>query len=199
MPKAKLTWLLNGKEVTNKDNLKFETDAKTSAIILVIPKVMASHMGSYTIKASNSVGEAEHTFALDTLEVPKIIGKLENTTVTEGQEAKFTVKFSGKPRPVVKWFKEEEEIVITVETYEIVETEDSVTLIIKSAKPDHTGNYSAQLTNEAGQASTNKALLTVNRAPVFIKVPEPLAPINKDEALRLECIVEATPKPTINW
>jgi hypothetical protein len=226
LPKAKLTWLLNGKELTNKDNIKFETDAKTSAVALVIPKVLASHCGTYTIKATNSVGEAEATFVMDTLgkrpleffvissswpggdvqfcvcslsEIPKVIGKLENTTVNEGQEAKFTVKFSGKPRPTVKWFKEEEEIVITVETYEIVETEDSVTLIIKSAKPEHTGNYSAQLTNEAGQASTNKALLTVNRAPVFVKVPEPLAPINKDESLRLECIVEATPKPTINW
>lgn len=131
--------------------------------------------------------------------MPKINGKLENTTVNEGQEARFTVKFTGKPRPTVKWFKEEEEIVITVETYEIVETEDTVTLIIKSAKPEHTGNYSARLTNEAGQANTNKALLSVNRGPVFVKVPEPLAPINKDESIRLECIVEATPKPTINW
>lgn len=64
MPKAKLTWLLNGKELTNKDNVKFETDAKTSSVFLIIPKVMATHIGSYTIKASNSVGEIEHTFDL---------------------------------------------------------------------------------------------------------------------------------------
>lgn len=65
MPKAKLTWLLNGKELTNKDNIKFETDAKTSAVFLVIPKVMASHIGTFTIKASNNVGEVEHSFKLD--------------------------------------------------------------------------------------------------------------------------------------
>lgn len=65
MPKAKLTWLLNGKELTNKDNVKFETDAKTSAVTLVIPKVMASHIGTYVVKASNNVGEIEHTFILD--------------------------------------------------------------------------------------------------------------------------------------
>lgn len=65
MPKAKLAWLLNGKELTNKDNVKFETDAKTSAVFLVIPKVMASHIGAYTVKASNNVGEIEHTFTLD--------------------------------------------------------------------------------------------------------------------------------------
>jgi hypothetical protein len=59
-----LTWLLNGKELTNKDNVKFETDAKTSAVFLVIPKVMPSHIGTYTVKATNNVGEVEHSFTL---------------------------------------------------------------------------------------------------------------------------------------
>ena len=194
LPKPKLTWLLNGKELTNKE-VKFETDAKTSANFMVIPKVTSTNFGTYTIKASNSVGEIECNFNLDVLgkqklkiandsilqsqaslltrvfelvpsfaETPKIAGKLENVTVNEGQEAKFTIKIAGgKPKPTVKWFKEEEEIVVTtVETYEIVEVEDTVTLIIKSAKPDNSGNYYVQLVNEAGQISSNKASLTVN-------------------------------------
>lgn len=168
---------------------------------------------------------------LHSTETPKFGGKLENVTVNEGQEAKFTIKIAGgKPKPTVKWFKEEEEIVVTtVETYEIVEVEDTVTLIIKSAKPDNSGNYYAQLVNEAGQISSNKALLTVNSTcfssrliyqnfasivqhysnrvffyqftggPVFVKVPEPLAPINKEESVRLECVVEGNPKPTVSW
>lgn len=160
-------------------------------------------------------------------EIPKISGKLENVTVSEGQEAKFVVKIAGgKPKPTIKWFKEEEEITTTItEIYEVVEIEDTITLIIKSAKPEHAGNYFAQLINEAGTISTNKAQLIVNSAlfscllllykykndiflivffvfkggPVFVKVPEPLAPINKDEAVRFECIVEANPKPTVSW
>lgn len=107
-------------------------------------------------------------FSLFILEIPKISGKLENVTVNEGQEAKFVVKIAGgKPKPSVKWFKEEEEIVTTVETYEVVEFEDTVTLIIKSAKPENSGNYYAQLVNEAGQATTNKAQLTVNSKRCF--------------------------------
>ena len=66
-PKAKIAWLLNGKELTNKDNVKIETDAKTSQVTLVIPKVLASHIGTYTVKASNSVGEIEHNFNMDAL------------------------------------------------------------------------------------------------------------------------------------
>ncbi len=186
---------MNGKELTNKDNVKFETDAKTSVNFLTITKVLASHIGTYTVKAANNVGEAEHSFNFEVLgnnqsldyrleknheyqsnfyndgikinffklESPKIKGKLENVTVKEGEEAKFSLKIEGKPKPTVKWFKEEEEIVTTtLEVYEVVEVEDTITLIIKSAKPENSGNYYAQLVNEAGQINTNKAQLTVN-------------------------------------
>jgi len=67
LPKPKLTWYLNGKELTIKDNIKFETDAKTTANILVIPKVSSLHLGSDNIKVSNSVGEIRHTFNMDVL------------------------------------------------------------------------------------------------------------------------------------
>ena len=97
------------------------------------------------------------------LEVPKVIGKLENVTVNEGHEAKFIVKFSGKPKPSVTWYKEEEEIITTVEeSYEVIETEDTVQFIIKSVKPENSGNYFAKLNNEAGSISSNKAQLLVN-------------------------------------
>ena len=84
--------------------------------------------------------------------------------MNEGQEVRFVLKISGgKPKPTVKWFKEEEEIITTTtEYYEVVEFEDTVTLVLKSAKPEIAGNYYAQLVNEAGQINTNNALLTVN-------------------------------------
>ncbi len=66
-PKAKLTWQINGRDLTNKDNVKYENDQKTGSSALVIPKVLSSHGGAFTIKASNSVGEIEHSFKLNVL------------------------------------------------------------------------------------------------------------------------------------
>jgi hypothetical protein len=66
-PKAKITWQINGRDLTNKDNIKYENDPKTSINCLVIPKVLSSHGGSYKVKASNSVGEVEHSFKLNVL------------------------------------------------------------------------------------------------------------------------------------
>ena len=67
IPKAKVSWYLNDKEISLKDGVKFENNPKTSACNLVIPKILVSHLGKYTIKASNIVGEAEHTFELNVL------------------------------------------------------------------------------------------------------------------------------------
>lgn len=67
LPKAKVQWFLNDKELTAKDGVKIEMDAKTSGYNLVIAKVMASHLGKYRVKASNTVGQVEHSFELNVL------------------------------------------------------------------------------------------------------------------------------------
>jgi hypothetical protein len=67
LPKAKISWFLNDKELTIKDNVKFENDPKTLSNFLTIPKILPTHLGKYTIKASNNVGEVEHNFELNIL------------------------------------------------------------------------------------------------------------------------------------
>ena len=184
-PKPKVSWFLNDKELTVKDNVKIEVDAKTNACNLVIPKVSSTHLGKIKIVATNSVGSIEHTFDLNVLgnriiicrfflfirkfiqyfylESPKA-GKLENVTAIEGTDANFNLKITGgKPRPQIKWFIEEEEIITSSnEQYEITEQEDTFILIIKSVKMENSGNYYAQLINETGLVSSNKAQLIVN-------------------------------------
>jgi hypothetical protein len=67
LPKAKLSWYINAKELTTKDGVKFEADLKTSTYALVIPKVLNSHVGTYIVKASNAIGENQKTFCLELL------------------------------------------------------------------------------------------------------------------------------------
>ncbi len=98
------------------------------------------------------------------IENPKS-GKLENVTATEGNDATFNLKITGgKPKPQIKWFIEEEEIItISNETYEVTEIDETVSLTIKNVKTENAGNYYAHLYNEAGTYNTNKAQLIVNR------------------------------------
>ena len=84
-------------------------------------------------------------------------------TVNEGEAASFIVKFIGKPKPTVKWFKDEVEIQID-ETIEIVENaENEISFTIKASKSqENSGVYFAKVVNEFGEVSTNKATLTIN-------------------------------------
>ena len=82
--------------------------------------------------------------------------------MNEGEPAKFTLKSSaGKPKPVAKWFKEEVEIQINSDLHEVTEEDNDYYFVIKVAKPEDYGNYTAVLQNEAGQVTSNKATLTV--------------------------------------
>lgn len=162
-PKPNVIWLLNGKELTAKDGVRIEKDAAKDKYTLVIPKITAAHVGTITVKATNEFGTIEKNVELDALDTPKLLNKLDNVTVNEGEQAKFTVKISGKPKPSVKWFRDEVEIQID-DTIEIIETEENeVTLIIKSCKsPENSGNYLAKIFNEYGEVTSNKAVLTIN-------------------------------------
>lgn len=197
--KPKVSWFLNDFELSSKDNVKFDYDAKTSTHSITIPKVSSVHNGVFSIRASNANGETVHTFNLNVLEPPKIKGKLENITVKENEEAKFSFKLTGgKPKPSVKWYKDEEEIALS-DNYNFIEQEDNVELVVKSCSLVCTGSYYAKIINDAGHTTTNKAQLVVNTAPKFIKLSEVPEVLKKDESIKLEAIIEAHPKPSINW
>lgn len=160
-PKPNVTWLFNEKELTSRDGARVEKDVAKDKYSMVIPKTTVP--GTVTVKASNEFGSVEKTVKLDVLEAPRILTKLENTTVNEGESAKFILKATAKPKPEIKWFRDEEEIVVS-ESYEITEvSEEEIVLEIKSCKsPDHSGNYYAKVINEFGEVVTNKATLTIN-------------------------------------
>ena len=68
LPKAKIDWYLNEKELIVKDNFKLETDLRLGTCNLLISKVnITAHLGKYTVKAVNTVGTAEHSFELGLL------------------------------------------------------------------------------------------------------------------------------------
>lgn len=170
-PKPNVIWLFNGKEFTNRDGVRIEKDVGKDKYTLVIPKVTPAHIGTITAKASNEFGAVEKNCQLDVLDSPRILNKLENLTVNEGEQAKFIVKFSGKPKPTVKWFKDEVEIVID-ESIELNESaEDEITFIIKICKSaENLGTYYAKASNEFGEVVSNKATLTINSKKYISKL-----------------------------
>ena len=159
-PKPTVSWYFNEKELTIKDGVRMEKDVSKDKYTLIIPKVGQNHLGKYTVKAINENGSDEKSCELDILDVPKILNKLDNLTINESQSAKFNISFTGKPKPVVRWFKDDIEITIdeSIET-----TENESTLLIKSCvSAEHSGSYYAKVSNEFAEVVSNKASLIIN-------------------------------------
>ena len=149
---------------------------------------------------------------------------MDNITVKEGDSVSLAIKFiGGNPKPLWKWFKDDKEVLILPDSnFETAEEDDSVRLLIHSVKYEDTGVYHIQLSNKAGDVSSNKAQVVVNStlhfflfifvhvilffqiffflgAPVFIKLPDAVEPVCKDGKVKFECMVDGMPKPSVTW
>lgn len=198
-PKPNIFWLFNGKEIiNNKDGYRLEKDISKDKYILIVNKVNMNNIGTYTCRACNQHGLADQQCTLDVLELPKIISKLDNVTVNENEPAKFTVKFSGKPKPNYKWFKDDVELRKN-SAFECTETADEFQLTIKSCKSQtNSGLYHCKAINNFGESISNKASLTITRAPRFINQPKSTV-VLQEQSVRFECLVDALPKAKIQW
>ncbi len=66
--------MLNGKELTVKDGVKFEKDVSSNTHVLIIPKLNpAVHAGKISIKATNSVGTIQHDLDVNVYGRKKLI------------------------------------------------------------------------------------------------------------------------------
>ena len=69
---------------------------------------------------------------------------LEDHLVAEGAEVRFTCKVKGHPMPDAKWFLDGTELKNSKE-YKITAEEGTLTLLVRLARKDHTGNIVCQV------------------------------------------------------
>ena len=85
---------------------------------------------------------------------PKVIIPLENVRVPEKEEFVLRCKFSGEPRPTIKWFKDGERL-FPYERIQITELDDGTCeLRVPSSSKSDAGNYRCIAENPAGTAQT---------------------------------------------
>lgn len=86
---------------------------------------------------------------------PKIVKKLPQIVqTTEGSVTTLEVRVIGKPKPKVKWLREDEEI-IPSEEYQIENKPDGTSvLVINKILPDDTGKITFEAHNSVGVAET---------------------------------------------
>ncbi|KYB28240.1 SEC14 domain and spectrin repeat-containing protein 1-like Protein [Tribolium castaneum] len=163
-PTPEIKWLLNNQPITPTDHVKI-THNSDGTIRLEIANVRPEDKGVYTVKATNSSGDAK-CFAqliVKSMKPPEIIKheeiksgpsfkELFNDRVAfEGTSTKFECIVVGKPTPKVRWLFNGEPI--TGRKILISTSGDRQVLTIPEISKDLEGTITCVAENEVGKAS----------------------------------------------
>nr|CAD7423859.1 unnamed protein product [Timema monikensis] len=140
-----------------------------------ITETTETSSGTYTCQATNDAGYAETTATVKIQEPPKI--EVDEGVSTQKlrvtNQWKVEVKFTGYPKPTVKWTKGSKELPSTKHCSVYID-ESSSTVAIYSLKKEDTGIYNITVQNEAGSASYEFNLRVIDKpskpeGPIVVK------------------------------
>ena len=160
-----------------------------------IGSTSTSDAGSYTVVVTNSAGSATSNAATLTVTAavvaPAITTQPSSSSVTAGSAASFSVAASGTATLTYQWRKDGTAISgATASTYSISSTATS-----------DAGSYTVVVTNSAGSATSNAAVLTVNiptQAPTI--TTQPIAStVTAGSAASFSVVASGTAPFTYQW
>ncbi|XP_035789232.1 titin-like isoform X6 [Anopheles albimanus] len=217
IPTPKVRWLRDDVELIEEEEIETFYEERTGRVRLTVKRPQQNHPVVYTVIAENKFGKAvgkANVFiqaivlerALPQAVAPQIVQPLEAQVLRTGSTLVFECKYTGLPKPTVKWFRNSKEI--------IEEEEEEITIItkeyysrleIRKVTRQRGGKYEITVTNEAGQAKSSASVSISDatdtdeaKAPRFI---EPLVPklIAEAEVCILEASVDSYPTSTFQW
>ena len=144
---------VTGEIATYKDN----PDGSVN-ISLIIEDINEEDQGYYWVVVDNGVGQATSSAAfLGVDEPPKIIEEPKEQAVNPGESIELEVLAVGKKPFDYQWFK----------NGKLLQSQTQRQLSIYQADANDEGTYHVTIANTAGTATSKKAVVIINRLPVF--------------------------------
>ncbi|XP_070570382.1 muscle M-line assembly protein unc-89-like [Ptychodera flava] len=202
VPKPSLTWYQDDEEVVPDEHLRVDIPKEMQSTLTIAVTEVADE-ADYSCKAVNPAGEAitrADVIIEPVREAPKFVKELVKIHITEGEPVRFECHVTGRPRPEVKWYKEETELedsdLITIDY-----TDDNMCILrIKKTPVKFAGVYICKAVNSVGEAVTT-AELTIEvgkRPPTFIVKPTDCE-MPEGKPAEVKCSVIGNPEPTVGW
>lgn len=157
-PQSEVEWLSSVKEITTGG--RFIVESTDDSHSFTINDCELKDKGRYKCVASNVEGKAVCSASLTVKErliapefqVPACDVQLE---IDEGSDDTLQAEVIGKPKPSVKWYKDDKPISRTSSKYKTGVQGNKHELVIFGAKPDDSGTYQCKATSPAGIATRN--------------------------------------------
>lgn len=185
---------------------------------LTLESVRLSNAGKYLCQPVNEQGEGTiASIQVDVFQAPKIVTQLQPTIIKRAGDTGFHITCSavGKPKPLVKWFKDGQEILVSESNmYQITTTEQetiamayNVLSTLKFVGPERIsanqlmptdrGHYSCQFNNDVGDEET-VMFLRIEHSPVVVHQHNKVA-FDIGETAVIDCQMQAFPVPRFDW
>uniref|UniRef100_A0A0R3RFL5 Muscle M-line assembly protein unc-89 n=1 Tax=Elaeophora elaphi TaxID=1147741 RepID=A0A0R3RFL5_9BILA len=208
-----LVWYKDGERMIPDDRIIIESLYR---VIATNPFGSTHSKATGTVKkiledATNGFLESEK---FDAYRAPRVIVPLESIKVMEGNNFTLRCKFSGDPRPKIKWFRNGERI-YSYDHCTLIESEDGTCeLIVKNANRFDGGCYRCVAENIYGSDRTTCEVIVQlkekkpqrnfedeireGNAPGF-SVPLTMKRAKAGDTVILECVPYGKPFPEIKW
>ncbi|XP_015607040.1 titin isoform X3 [Cephus cinctus] len=230
-PEPEVIWYHDGQPV--KESADFQLLFQGDRCSLIIHEAFLDDAGDYKVVAINSGGEASSQCILSVVAIadaedhpksqveevpgspPKFIKLLTDVLVAEGEETVFECIVTGDPKPDLKWFLNNSEIIENERIRMNYQDDGTGTLRISRTIPEDKGNYIAKATNHLGEAKAFAHLIVKSLSDFqikeeIVKMEEKLIPptfkerfldrtVPEGTAIKFECIVTGKPNPKIQW
>ncbi|KHJ47618.1 immunoglobulin I-set domain protein [Trichuris suis] len=158
-PEIKTVWLKDGQVIADRTH-RVEFDKGKA--ILCIDKADFHHAGRYSCRADNAAGTAISSAVLTVKAQstpPDFISHLISQELCEGEQLCWEVNVSGLPVPVVKWFRNGDEITSCPE-FQIINRGNGIhALLVPCVQLEDTGTYTLVAENCSGEARSTADLI----------------------------------------
>ncbi|XP_042230990.1 hemicentin-1-like isoform X2 [Homarus americanus] len=195
-PPPTITWLKDGKSLSS---LSSEVTVDNRGRHLTISYAQPSDSGNYTCQATNVAGTTNLTTLLSVLTPPSwnSDSDLEEEIVgVAGHGLDLYCDVLSSPAPSILWVKDGQMLTPTPE--KVLLTQNDKLLQLKSLKDSDSGHYTCVANNAAGTAEYDFEV-TVLAPPTLLYQPQTDHTVLVNRAVSLECPVEGTPQPDIEW
>ncbi|XP_024939523.1 obscurin isoform X4 [Cephus cinctus] len=169
-PTPNVQWFLGDVEITEtrKEYTRIEEGDNYK---LIIKEVKTELSGKYTCKVKNEFGESESSSSFTVNSKPKIVKKLTDQKVKEGETLQLKVEISGTPEPQVKWFKDGQEVSADAKIKITRDTQrrESYDLTLNLVKGSDGGVYEVRAENEMGSVSSKSKVTVLTKTEEIVE------------------------------
>lgn len=232
-PEPEVIWYHDHRPVkeSNEIQLLFQGDRCS----LIIQEAFIEDAGEYKVAAINSAGEAfsQCRLSITPLNIsepairpsseqqllvempPKFEKLLSDIFVIENDAAVLECTVISMPKPDIKWFHNNKEIIYSERIHSSFKDDGTIKLVIQNVIPDDKGVYTIKATNSSGDAKCFSNLIVKSNTngtdmpSTFEPEEKSVCPTFKelfadrsvafDDSTKFECIVVGKPTPKVKW